>query len=184
MCEDGKSEATAEAGATSSRVHPPSTSRLISGRSSRLPTPESILQDPDGRRVARSFLADSLIDMRLPPRSSPSSPRPRKKRGIDQVVSGSLPPSPDKMFLELDEQREAARRARPTTPVPHRDSKPEGVVVKGQDNKRQRRPPIRSSNPAPEAAPTSAAQITDSGGNGKPSRRLSQSSSSLEQQRG
>ncbi|KAH9233365.1 hypothetical protein K456DRAFT_37334 [Colletotrichum gloeosporioides 23] len=120
MCEDGKSEATAEAGATSSRVHPPSTSRLSgrSGRSSRLPTPESLLQDPDGRRVARTFLADSLIDMRLPPRASPSSPRPRKKRGIDQVVSGSLPPSPDKMFLELDEQHEEAKRARPTTPVP------------------------------------------------------------------
>ncbi|KAF4856839.1 hypothetical protein CGCSCA4_v000314 [Colletotrichum siamense] len=183
MCEDGKSEATAEAGATSSRVHPPSTSGR-SGRSSRLPTPESLLQDPDGRRVARTFLADSLIDMRLPPRASPSSPRPRKKRGIDQVVSGSLPPSPDKMFLELDEQHEEAKRARRTTPVAHRDSKPEEVVVEGQDSKRQRRLPIRGSNPTPEAAPTSAAQTTDSGGNGTSSRRPYQSSSSPEQQKG
>ncbi|KAK1848565.1 hypothetical protein CCHR01_08830 [Colletotrichum chrysophilum] len=88
------------------------------------------------------------------------------------------------MFLELDEQHEEAKRARPTTPVPHRDPKPEEVVVEGQDSKRQRRLPIRGSNPTPEAAPASAAQTTDSGGNGTSSRRPYQSSSSPEQQKG
>ncbi|KAF9881596.1 hypothetical protein CkaCkLH20_00742 [Colletotrichum karsti] len=168
MCEDGKSERTADTVA-SSRVQPPSASGR-SGRSSRLPSPDAVLSDPDfapGRRVTRSFLAESLMDMRIPPRATPP-PRLGKKRGIDEVVDDSTPPSPDKLLRELDQQHQEAKKAGQRT-VAQSLPKNEKPQAQGQDKKRQKQLAIRGSNPSRVAAPTSAGhQYND--GNGNPRR--------------
>ncbi|KAF6833485.1 hypothetical protein CPLU01_05523 [Colletotrichum plurivorum] len=185
MCEDGKSESTAGAGLGSSRVHPPSTGSDCgsSGRSSRLSTPDTVLLDPD-RRVTRGFLADALMDMRIPTRATPS-PRPGKKRRIEDVFEDDTPPSPDKLQRELDQQHEEARRAgRPSTPSPGEDA--EEQARGQQDTKRQKRLTIRGGNPGranPTPTPTSAGNQDDNS-NGNASGQRSASTSSPERSAG
>ncbi|KAF6831147.1 hypothetical protein CMUS01_07458 [Colletotrichum musicola] len=191
MCEDGKSESTAGAGLGSSRVHPPSTGVASdcgsSGRSSRLSTPDTVLLDPDfapGRRVTRGLLADALMDMRIPTRATPS-PRPGKKRRIEDVFEDNTPPSPDKLQRELDQQHEEARRAgRPSTPSPGEDA--EEQACGQQDTKRQRRLTIRGGNPGranPTPTPTSAGNQDDNS-NGNANGQRSASTSSPERSAG
>lgn len=128
---------------------------IASGRSSRLSTPDIVLLDPDfapGRRVTRGLLADALMDMRIPSRATPS-PRPGKKRRIEDVFEDNTPPSPDKLQRELDQQHEEARKAgRPSNPVPAQDAE-EVEEARGQDSKRQKRLAIRGGNPG-RANPT------------------------------
>ncbi|KAL0944652.1 uncharacterized protein CTRU02_202539 [Colletotrichum truncatum] len=174
MCEDGKSEGTADAGVASSRVQPPSTGRHSGRNSSRLPSPDSVLFDPDfapGRRVTRNFLAESLMDMHIPPRTTPS-PLLGRKRSIDEVVDDSTPPSPDKLLRELDQQHQEAKEARRTPVLPQDTQHP----VQVQATKRQKMLAIRGSNPNCEMASTSAAHQSSSADNGESSSRHSSAS--------
>ncbi|OBR12697.1 hypothetical protein CH63R_04993 [Colletotrichum higginsianum IMI 349063] len=167
MCEDRHSESSAGDGVASTRAYPPS----ASGRSSRPPSPGAVASEAAGRRIPRSPLAphaESLIDMEIP--QAAPSPRPGRKRGLDELFGDSTPPSPDKLQRELDRQHQEALEARRSSSSSSSTSLliPTGAHpgVRVQDSKRQKKLVYRCKPAEHDATPRSTVGRGNDDGDG------------------
>ncbi|TQN65761.1 hypothetical protein CSHISOI_09649 [Colletotrichum shisoi] len=112
------------------------------------------------------------------PQAAPS-PRPGRKRGLDELFGDSTPPSPDKLQRELDRQHQEALEARHSSssssssssttttlllpPGTHQGARP-GVRV--QDSKRQKKLVYRCKPAEDDATPHSTVGRGNDDGDG------------------